>query len=67
MYVQESKFICSNFSSIEFFIHVLNIDWPNQWHDKFVVNTKFIAPYLVNLLFIKDWAFMLKFTFQITA
>jgi len=65
MYVQESKFICSIFSSIyclEFFSHVL-IDWPNQWHDKIVVNTKCIAPYLVNVLFFfKYWEFMLKFT-----
>ena len=66
MYVQESKFIRSNFSSIyrlEFFSHVLVIDWPNQQHDKFVVNTEFIAPYLVNVMFIKDWKFMLKLTF----
>jgi len=58
MYVQESKFICSNFSSIyclEYFSHVLVIDWPNQWHDKFVVNTKFIATYLAHVLFNKYW------------
>ena len=52
MYIQESKFICSNFSNIyssiyclEFFSHVL------------------IATYPLNVLFIKYWEFMLKFTF----
>ena len=48
MYVQENKFICSNFNSIffclVFFIHVLGIDQIND-NNKFVVNTKFIVPY----------------------
>ena len=47
MYVQENKFICSNFSRIYclmFFNHVLSIDQINDIN-KFVVNTKFIALY----------------------
>jgi len=43
----ENKFICSNFSRIYclvFFSHVLGISQIND-NNKFVVNTKFIAPY----------------------
>jgi len=47
MYVQENKFIYSNFSRIYclmFFSHMLSIDQIND-NNKFAVNTKFIVPY----------------------
>ena len=47
MYVEENKFICSNFSHIYclvFFSHMLGIDQIND-NNKFVVNTKFLVPY----------------------
>jgi len=53
MCVQENKFIFSNFSRIYclvFFSHVLGIDQIND-NNKFVVYTKFIVPYIVNVLF----------------
>ena len=47
MYVEENKFIYSNFSRIYclvFFSHMLSIDQIND-NNKLVVNTKFIVPY----------------------